>query len=79
MFDQISQQLQLQSLGKHNKDFKISKQEFEDFCKYYLFEQIKNGKSLGQAFCSKYATVNYVLETLPDASAKRHIETFYVK
>jgi hypothetical protein len=79
MFDQIARQLQIQSLGKGDKDFKITKQEFEDFCKYYLFEQIKDGKSLGRAFCSKYSTVNYVLETLPDASAKRHIETFYVK
>lgn len=79
MFDQLARQLELQSLGKGDKNFKISKQEFDDFCKYYLFEQIKGETSLGQAFCNKFDTRNYVLETLPDASAKRHIEQFYVK
>jgi len=79
MFDQMARQLELQSLGKGDRDFKISRQEFEDFCKYHLFEQIKDGKSLGKAFCEKYDTVNYVLDVLPDSRAKSHIETFYVK
>ena len=46
------QQLDLQTLGKGNKDFKINKQEFDDFCKGFLFEQIKGDYKLGEAFCS---------------------------
>lgn len=74
----ISKQVDLQSLGK-NKKFTITKKEFDDFYKYHLFDQLKGEISLGQAFCNKFGTRNYVLETLPDASAKRHIETFYIK
>ena len=60
-------------------DFKISKQEFDDFCKEFLFEQIKGEYKLGEAFCKKYDEPNYVLSILPDHSAKAHIKKFYVK
>ena len=79
MFDKMAEQLELQTLGKGQKDFKISKQEFEDFCKGFLFEQIKGELNLGEAFCKKYNEPNYVLSILPNRSAKAHIKKFYVK
>jgi hypothetical protein len=79
MFDKMAQQLQLQTLGKGKKDFKITKEEFEDFCKEFLFEQIKGECKLGEAFCKKYDEPNYVLSILPDRSALSHIKKFYVR
>ena len=73
------QQLDLQTLGKGNKDFKINKQEFEDFCKEFLFEQIKGDLKLGEAFCKKYDEPNYVLSILSNHSAKAHIKKFYLR
>ena len=78
MFDNMAKQLELQTLGKGQKNFKITKQEFESFCKEFLFEQIK-GISLGYAFCEKYSEPNYVLSILPDDSAREHIRKFYIK
>ena len=75
----MEQQLDLQPLGKGKTDFKINKQEFEDFCKEFLFEQLKGQYKLGEAFCKKYDEPNYVLSILPDHSAKSHIKKFYVK
>ena len=75
----MAKQLDLQTLGKGQKDFKIDKQEFEDFCKGFLFEQIKGDLKLGDAFCKKYNEQNYVLSILPDDSAREHIRKFYVK
>jgi len=79
MFDSMVKQLDLQTLGKGKIDFSISKQEFEDFCKEFLFEQIRGEYKLGEAFCKKYDEPNYVLSILPDRSAKTHIKKFYVK
>jgi len=79
MFDKMAKQLELQTLGKGKKDFKISKQEFDDFCKGFLFEQIKGDYKLGQAFCKKYDESNYALSILPDSSAETHIKKFYVR
>ena len=79
MFDKMVKQLEVQTLGKGKKDFKISVQEFDDFCKEFLFEQIKGDIKLGEAFCKKYDESNYVLSILPDNSAKEHIRKFYVK
>jgi hypothetical protein len=79
MFDRIAEQLKAQTLGKGQKDFKISQQEFEDFCKEFLFEQIKGNISLGKAFCKKYNERNHVLSILGDKAAKSHIKKFYVK
>ena len=72
-------QLDLQTLGKGKKDFKITRQEFDNFCKEFLFEQIKGELKLGEAFCKKYDEPNYVLSILPDHSAKAHIKKFYVR
>lgn len=79
MFDKMAKQLELQTLGQGNKDFKITKQEFEDFLKEFLFEQIKGDLSLGKAFCKKYNEPNYVLSILSNKSASQHIKKFYVK
>ena len=79
MFDKMAQQLDLQTLGKGKQDFSISKQEFDSFCKEFLFEQIKGELKLGEAFCKKYDEPNYVLSILPDRSALSHIKKFYVR
>lgn len=79
MFDNMAKQLDLQTLGKGQKDFSISESEFDSFCKEFLFEQIKGDAKLGEAFCKKYNEPNYVLLVLPDHSAKEHIKKFYVK
>jgi hypothetical protein len=79
MFDRMTKQLDLQTLGRGKQDFSISIQEFEDFCKGFLFEQIKGDLKLGEAFCKKYDEPNYVLSILPDDSAREHIRKFYVK
>ena len=79
MFDQMAKQLQVQTLGKGKKDFKITEQEFEDFCKGFLFEQIKGNNKIGEAFCKKYNEPNYVLSILNNRSAIAHIRKFYVK
>ena len=72
-------QLEVQTLGKGQKNFKITQEEFENFCKGFLFEQIKGNDKLGEAFCKKYNEPNYVLSILPNKSAKAHIKKFYVK
>jgi hypothetical protein len=79
MFDKMAQQLDLQTLGKGKTDFNITKQEFDNFCKEFLFEQIKGDYKLGEAFCKKYDEPNYVLSILPDRSARAHIKKFYVR
>ena len=79
MFDKIVDQLRIQTLGKGKTNFKITIQEFDDFCKGFLFEQIKGDYRIGEAFCKKYNESNYVLSILPDHSAKAHIKKFYVK
>ena len=78
MFDRIAQELESQILGKENKDFYITLQEFEDFCKAFLFEELKD-KHLGKTFLEKYGQSNYVLSILSNKSAKEHIRKFYIK
>ena len=75
----MAEQLKVQTLGKGKKNFTITQQEFDDFCKGFLFEQIKGELNLGEAFCKKYNEPNYVLSILPDRSAKAHIKKFYVR
>ena len=67
-----------QILGKEKKDFYITLQEFDDFCRGFLFEEIK-GKQLGKAFLEKYGQSNYVLSILSNRAAKEHIRKFYIK
>ena len=47
MFDRLAKELDLQTLRKGRKSFKITEQEFEDFCKGFLFEEIKGNTKLG--------------------------------
>ena len=79
MFDQMAKQLQVQTLGKGKKEFKITEQEFEDFCKGFLFEELKGNNKLGKVFLEKYGQSNYVLSILSNKSAREHIKTFYIK
>jgi hypothetical protein len=79
MFDRLAKQLDLQTLGKGRKNFSLTKEEFEDFCKGFLFEQLKGDLRLGEAFCKKYKEQNAVLSILPDNSAIEHIKKFYIR
>ena len=79
MFDHIAKQLEVQTLGKGKTNFTITQEEFEMFCKGFLFEQLKGNYKLGEAFCEKYNEPNHVLRILTDRSAKAHIKKFYVK
>jgi hypothetical protein len=79
MFDRLAKELDLQTLGKGQKSFSITEEEFEDFCKGFLFEEIKGNTNLGEAFCKKFNETNYVLSILPNESAKAHIRKFYIK
>lgn len=75
----MTKQLELQTLGKGKENFTISKQEFDNFCKEFLFEQIKGDIRLGEAFCKKYNETNFVLSILSDPRAMEHIKKFYVR
>jgi hypothetical protein len=79
MFDMIAKQLETQTLNRGTQ-FKISKEEFEKFCKEYLFDEIK-GIKLGPAFCEKYNDRNFILlgHMLSNEAAKQHIKQFYIK
>ena len=77
MFNRIA--LDLQTLGRGKQDFSITEKEFKEFCKGFLFEQIKGDMKLGEAFCKKYNETNFVLSILPNESAIEHIRKFYVK
>jgi hypothetical protein len=79
MFDKIAKQLQVQTLDNRSNEFRITKQEFDDFCKEFLFEEIKGNTKLGDAFCKKYNQQNYVLSILSNKAATEHIRKFYVK
>ncbi len=79
MFDTITKQLELQSLSKDRTYFTITEEEFDTFCKEFLFEEIKSETKLGQAFCKKYNETNYVLSILTNEEARKHIRKFYVK
>lgn len=75
----MTKQLELQTLGKGKENFTISKREFDNFCKEFLFEQIKGDIRLGEAFCKKYNETNFVLSILSDPRAIEHIKKFYVR
>jgi len=81
MFDRIAQELEsLIGDPKSDKKFYITQKEFDDFCKGFLFEEIKGNDEIGEAFCKKYGQSNYVLSNvLSNKSAKEHIRKFYIK
>jgi hypothetical protein len=78
MFEQMTKELVSYFPGT-DKDFYITQEEFDDFCKNFLFEELKGNTKLGEAFCEKYKQTNYVLSILNNKSAREHIKTFYVK
>lgn len=60
-------------------DKKISKEDYEVFCKEFSFEKLK-GKSYGEAFCERFEMDDYILKNLSDKNAKYHIERLgYIK
>ena len=80
MFDRIAKELEAIVVDpRSDKDFYITKQEFDDFCKGFLFEELKGNNQLGAAFCKKYNQSNYILSILSNKSAKEHIRKFYIK
>jgi hypothetical protein len=80
MFDRIAQELEsLIGNPKSDKKFYITQEEFDNFCKGFLFEEIKGNTKLGKTFLEKYDQSNYVLSILSNKSAKEHIKKFYVK
>jgi hypothetical protein len=78
MFEQMAKELVSYFPGKA-EGFYITQEEFDDFCKGFLFEELKGNTKLGEAFCEKYKQTNYVLSILSNKSAREHIKTFYVK
>lgn len=51
----------------------ISKQDYEVFCKEYIFDQLK-GKRFGQAFCERFDILNdIVVDRLIDEDIARDI------
>lgn len=62
-----------------NSTKKISKTEYELFCKEFLFEKLK-GDSFGTAFCIRFGFNDTFLKVLSDETAKLHIEKLgYIK
>lgn len=62
-----------------NSDKKISKVEYDEFCREFIFDKIK-GKSFAEAFCEKFEFNNTFLKGLSDTTAKDHIEKLgYIK
>jgi hypothetical protein len=78
MFDRIASQLESHTSSKSDKYFFITNQEFDDFCKGFLFEELK-GTKLGTEFCEKFGQTNYVISILHNKAAKEHIRRFYIK
>ncbi len=57
----------------------ISKQDYEVFCKEYIFDQLK-GKKFGRAFCEKFKVKDAVIRCLVDEDiAREMIEETYIK
>ena len=80
MFDRLVTELEAMVVDpKSDKDFYITEQEFDDFCKGFLFEELKGNNQLGAAFCKKYNQSNYILSILTNKFAKNHIKKFYIK
>ena len=72
---------QLAALEKltNNKHKKISRKDYEIFCKEFVFDKIK-GKSFGESFCERFDFNGTFLKNLSDVAAKDHIETLgYIK
>lgn len=63
----------------NNKNKTISRQEYETFCKEFIFKKLQN-ENFGDAFCSKFGFNNFMLTGLSDRTAKQLIEDLgYIK
>lgn len=78
-FEHITRQLQ-DRCWPANKVNSVELDEYETFCKEYVFDQLR-GISFGEAFCRKFIITDYVLSVLPsEQSARQHIKTIgYIK
>jgi hypothetical protein len=57
----------------------VSKEDYELFCKEYVFEQLK-GISFGEAFCKRFGIDNALINMVSNDTAKFHIEALgYIK
>lgn len=57
----------------------VSKQDYELFCKEYMFEQLK-GVRFGEAFCKRFSIDNVLINMVSNDTAKFHIEALgYIK
>ena len=63
--------------GKVHKT--VSKQDYEWFCKEYVFDQIK-GIRFGEAFCKRFGIDDALINMVSNDTAKFHIEALgYIK
>lgn len=66
----------MKSLDHWNKKIpnkKVSKKDYERFCKDYIFMKLK-GITFGQAFCERFEIHHFIVASLPGDSAKGYIE-----
>lgn len=62
-----------------NNKKQISKEDYDIFCREFVFEKLK-GKKFGESFCEKFGYNNFMLRDFSDGTAKRVIENMgYVK
>jgi hypothetical protein len=55
----------------------ISRSEYEQFEREFLFQRLVGDKSYGEAFCEKFGITDFVLSIIKNEDrAKKHIETF---
>ena len=60
-------------------NLKISVEEYNQWCKHYSFDALKNIR-YGQSFCNKFDITDYVLFYMVDYNrAHEHIQNFYIK
>lgn len=73
-FEYLTQSLQAEDTGKM-----VNSNEYEIFCKEFIFEKLK-GFSFGYAFCKRFDISNFMISNVSnDSTAKLHIEQFYIK
>lgn len=71
IFDYMVGSLQTYAVKTPNQV--VSKKEYEEFCKEYVFLKLK-GISFGKAFCERFNVSHFIIDSLPGDSAKGFIE-----
>ena len=62
-----------------NSTKKISKKDYDLFCKEFVFEKLK-GKKFGEAFCDKFGYNDFMLRDFSDKTAMKIINNSgYIK